>query len=316
MQATNIVPFLNPSVHAPKVVDNAIDAIGNTPMFRIRNFEQIHSGVELYAKAEWYNLGGSVKDRPALRIIEDAERDGRLTHGKTVIDSTSGNTGIAYAMICAIKGYTCELVMPENVSEERKRIVEAYGAKITYTDPFEGSDGAIRYVRDLVQREPANYFYADQYNNPSNWHAHYDTTGPEIWRQTEGRITHFVAGLGTSGTLMGTGRRLREFNPDVQLVGVQPDSPFFGIEGLKHMGTAIRPGIYEEALLDQNLGVSTEDSYAISRQLAQREGLFVGQSSGAALKGALDLAAKTERGVIVVLLPDGGARYLSTALWK
>lgn len=316
MQATNIVPFLSPSVHAPKVVESAVDAIGNTPMFRIRNFEQIHPGIEMYVKAEWYNLGGSVKDRPALRIIEDAERDGRLTHSMTLIDSTSGNTGIAYALICAIKGYKCELVMPENVSEERKRIVAAYGAKITYTDPFEGSDGAIRYVRELVQREPRNYFYADQYNNPSNWHAHYDTTGPEIWQQTEGRITHFVAGLGTSGTLMGTGRRLRELNPDVQLVGVQPDSPFFGLEGLKHMETAIRPGIYEEELLDRKLGISTEDGYEMARQLAQREGLFVGQSSGAALKGALDIATETDRGVIVVLLPDGGTRYLSTALWK
>lgn len=299
----------------PDGTTTALDLIGNTPLVRVTRFEELHRGVELYAKAEWYNLGGSVKDRAALCIIEDAERDGRLTRNKVLIDSTSGNTGIAYAMICAVKGYECELVMPENVSEERKRIVSAYGAKITYTDPFEGSDGAIRYVRDLVNREPDRYYYADQYNNPSNWRAHYSTTGPELWRQTEGRISHFVAGLGTSGTLMGTGRRLRELKPDIQLIGVQPDSAFHGLEGLKHMETAIVPGIYDESLLDKKLGMSTEDGYEAARQLARREGLFVGQSGGAAFKGALQVASEIDNGVIVVLFPDGGARYLSTALW-
>ncbi len=294
----------------------ALGFIGNTPLLRIRRFEEIHPGIELYAKAEWFNIGGSVKDRPALRIIEDAEQDGRLTPEKTLIDSTSGNTGIAYALICAVKGYKCELVMPENVSQERKRTISAYGAKITYTDPFEGSDGAIRYVRDVVAAQPEKYFYADQYNNASNWKAHYDSTGPEIWEQTQGRIMHFVAGLGTSGTLMGVGRRLREYNPGIQLIGVQPDDPFNGLEGLKHMETAIRPGIYEEDLLDRKLGISTEAGYSTARELARREGLFAGQSSGAALRGALDIAAETDKAVIVVLLPDSGARYLSTSLWQ
>ncbi|MDP9352462.1 MAG: cysteine synthase family protein [Chloroflexota bacterium] len=294
----------------------ALGFIGNTPLLRIRRFEELHPGIELYAKAEWFNIGGSVKDRPALRIIEDAERDGRLTPEKTLIDSTSGNTGIAYALICAVKGYKCELVMPENVSQERKRTISSYGAKITYTDPFEGSDGAIRYVRAVVAAQPEKYFYADQYNNASNWKAHYDSTGPEIWEQTQGRITHFVAGLGTSGTLMGVGRRLREYNPGIQLIGVQPDDPFNGLEGLKHMETAIRPGIYDEDLLDRKLGISTEAGYSTARDLARREGLFAGQSSGAALRGALDIAAETDKAVIVVLLPDGGARYLSTSLWQ
>ncbi|MDP9381088.1 MAG: cysteine synthase family protein [Chloroflexota bacterium] len=316
MHSSSILHFPAPCLQAPQAAGSALDYIGNTPLFRIRRFEEIHPGVEMYAKAEWFNIGGSVKDRPALRIIEDAERDGRLTPDKTLIDSTSGNTGIAYALICAVKGYDCELVMPENVSEERKRIIAAYGARITYTDPFEGSDGAIRYVRDLMEREPDRYFYADQYSNPSNWRAHYDTTGPEIWEQTEGRITHFVAGLGTSGTIMGTGRRLRELNPGVQIIGVQPDDAFHGLEGLKHMETAITPGIYDERLLDRKLGISTEAGYETARQLAKREGLFAGQSGGAALRGALDVAAEVGRGVVVVLLPDTGSRYVSTSLWK
>ncbi len=294
----------------------ALDYIGNTPLIRLNRFPEIHPGIELYAKAEWFNLGGSVKDRAALRIIEDAERDRRLTHDKVLIDSTSGNTGIAYALICAVKGYMCELVMAENVSEERKRIIAAYGAKITYTDPFEGSDGAIRHVREVVANNPDRYFYADQYNNPSNWKAHYDTTAFELWRQTEGRITHFVAGLGTSGTIMGAGRRLRELKPGLQLIGVQPESPFHGLEGLKHMETAIVPGIYDEELLDRKLGLSTEAGYEAARRLATREGLFAGQSGGAALHGALQIAKEIDEGVIVVLLPDGGSRYLTTSLWQ
>lgn len=293
----------------------ALDYIGDTPLIRINNFDEIGHGVELYAKAEWYNMGGSVKDRPALRIIEDAERDGRLTREKTLIDSTSGNTGIAYAMICAAKGYRCELVMPANVSDERKRIVTAYGAKVTFTDPFEGSDGAIRYVHEVAERNPDRYFYADQYNNPSNWKAHYDTTGPEIWRQTDGAVTYFVAGVGTSGTIMGTGMRLRRMRPDMRIIGVQPDDAFNGLEGLKHMETAIVPGIYDETLLDETLFVSTEQGFRAARELARREGLFVGPSGGAALYGALKVAARVDSGVIVVLLPDGGSRYLSTNLW-
>jgi cysteine synthase B len=315
MHATAPLIHPPPSPAAGFAATSPLQLIGNTPLVRLSRFPKLRPGVELYAKCEWYNLGGSVKDRPALRIIEDAERDGRLTTRHTLIDSTSGNTGIAYALICAAKGYRCELVMPENVSEERKRIVAAYGAKITYTDPFEGSDGAIRYVREVAARDPERYFYADQYNNPSNWRAHYDTTGPEIWRQTGGRVSHFVAGLGTSGTMMGVGRALRECDPSVQLVGVQPDEPFNGLEGLKHMETAIRPGIYNEGLLDHKLGVGTEAGYETARELARKEGLFVGPSSGAAVRGALDVAAGLDRGVIVALLPDGGSRYLSTGLW-
>jgi len=304
------------NIHSDSPIGStALDYVGNTPLFKIERFEEIPAGVELYAKAEWFNIGGSVKDRAALRIIDDALRDGRLNSSKTLIDSTSGNTGIAYALICAVKGIPCEMVMPENVSEERKRIIAAHGAKVTYTDPFEGSDGAIRYVRELAAQHPEKYFYANQYNNPSNWKAHYDTTGPEIYRQTHGRITHFVAGLGTSGTMMGVGRRLRNYNPDIELVGVQPDEPFNGLEGLKHMASAILPGIYDESLLSRNLGISTEAGYETARDLARREGLFAGQSGGAALHGALDVVAELEEGVVVVLLPDGGSRYLSTNLW-
>jgi len=298
-------------------IESPLDLIGNTPLIRLRSFErELSPGVELYAKAEWFNIGGSVKDRPALRIIEDAERDGRLTHDKILIDSTSGNTGIAYALICAVKGYQCEIVMPENASEERKRIIAAYGAKIIYTDPYEGSDGAIRYVRELVARNPEKYFYADQYNNPSNWKAHYDTTGPEIWDQTGGRVTHFVAGLGTTGTMTGTGRRLKELNPEVQLIGVEPDAPFHGLEGLKHLETAIVPGIYDASVIDKKVGVSTEDAYEAARQLARQEGILVGPSAGAALKAALDVARTLRHGVVVALFPDSGTRYLSTELWR
>lgn len=308
-----IAPHADHDTALPSV-GGTLDYIGHTPLIRLERATP-NPNVEIYLKAEWFNIGGSVKDRAALRIIEDAERDGRLRPGVTLIDSTSGNTGIAYALICAVKGYECELVMPSNASEERKRIIAAYGARITYTDPYEGSDGAIRYVRDLVGRRPEGYFYADQYNNPSNWRAHYETTGPEIWEQTAGRLTHFVAGLGTSGTMMGTGRKLRELKPSVTLVGVEPDSPFHGLEGLKHMETAIVPGIYDEHLLDLKLGVTTEAGYAAARELARAEGLFIGQSGGAALSGALELASGLDSGVIVVLIPDGGTRYLSTSLW-
>ncbi len=316
MQRGANLPYHSHYSHAHRPSSRPLEMIGNTPLIRLCNFDSIRPGVEVYAKAEWYNLGGSVKDRAALRIVEDAERDGRLTPEKVLVDSTSGNTGIAYALICAVKGYACELLMPENVSEERKRIIAAYGAKITYTDPYEGSDGAIRAVREMVAREPEKYFYADQYNNPSNWRAHYDTTGPELWGQTHGCITHFVAPVGTTGTITGAGRYLQQCNPDTQIIGVQPDDPFHGIEGLKHLETAIVPGIYDEQLLDRTVFVSTEDAYDTARQLAHREGLLVGQSSGAALKAALDVAAQIDRGVIVALMPDGGSRYLSTSLWQ
>ncbi len=267
-------------------------------------------------KAEWFNPGGSVKDRPVLRMITDAERDGRLTAGKTILDSTSGNAGIAYAMIGAVKGYRVELVMPASASEERKRIIAAYGAKINYSDPLEGSDGAIRVAKEILARTPDRYFQPDQYNNPSNWKAHYDTTGVEILDQTDGRVTHFVAGLGTSGTLVGAGRRLHEADRRIQVIAVEPDAPLHGIEGLKHMASSIVPGIYDPSVHDQKIEVSTEAGYAMARRLARDEGLFVGGSAGAALDAALRVAQGLREGVIVVIAPDAGDRYLSTPLWR
>lgn len=291
--------------------------VGNTPLLRICSMaEELAPAVSVHTKAEWFNPGGSVKDRPALRIIQEAERSGALTPDKTIIDSTSGNTGIAYAMIGSSKGYEVALVMPGNVSEERKRIVRAYGAELILTDPLEGSDGALREAQRLVEDHPAKYFYANQYNNDANWHAHYETTGPEIWRQTHGQVTHFVAGIGTSGTLMGTGRYLKDRNPDVQIVAVQPADEMQVIEGLKHMETAIVPGIYDPDLPDRHLAVSAEDTYQAVRRLAQREGMFVGFSSGAALHGALQVASELEEGVVVTLFPDGGNKYLSLNLWE
>jgi S-sulfo-L-cysteine synthase (O-acetyl-L-serine-dependent) len=273
-------------------------------------------GVHILIKAEWFNPGGSVKDRAALQIVLDAERRGDLANGKALIDSSSGNTGIAYAMVGAARGFPVELVMPASVSEERKLIAAGYGAKITYSDPYDGSDGAIREVRRIVAEQGERYYYADQYSNPSNWLAHYQTTGPEVWRQTMGQVTHFVAGLGTSGTIMGTGRYLRERNPHVQIIGVQPDDALHGIEGLKHMESAIVPAIYDERLLDQKLLVNTEEAFAMTRRIASAEGIFAGQSSGAAMLGALRLAETLDAGVIVVVFPDGGDKYLTTSLWK
>jgi len=274
------------------------------------------AAVEVYVKAEWFNPGGSVKDRPVLRMITDAERDGRLTVDKTILDSTSGNAGIAYAMIGAVKGYRVELVMPASASEERKRIIAAYGAKINYSDPLEGSDGAIRAAGEILARAPGRYFQPDQYNNPSNWKAHYDTTGVEILDQTDRRVTHFVAGLGTSGTLVGAGRRLHEADRRIQVIAVEPDAPLHGIEGLKHMATSIVPGIYDPSVHDQKIEVATEAGYAVARRLAREEGLFVGESTGAALDAALRVAQGLREGVIVVIAPDAGDRYLSTPLWR
>jgi cysteine synthase B len=272
-------------------------------------------GVELYAKAEFQNPGGSVKDRAAASILREARRTGRLRDGVTILDATSGNTGIAYAMISAAYGYRLKLCMPANVTPERTRMLKAYGAEIVLTDPMEGTDGAIREARRLFAADPQRYFYADQYNNDANWRAHYETTGPEIIEQTEERITHFVAGLGTSGTFMGVGRRLREFNPDIQLISVQPDSPMHGVEGLKHMETAIRPGIYDHTLADEDVRVTTERAYAFTRRLASEEGMLVGVSSGAALAAALDLAERVRKGVIVMVFPDSGTRYLTERFW-
>src|SRR5687767_1677919 len=293
-----------------------IDLIGGTALVRLRTFGADTPGVELYAKAEFQNPGGSVKDRAAVAILRDAERTGRLRDGVTILDATSGNTGIAYAMISAVYGYRLKLCMPANVTPERSRTLKAYGAQLVLTDPLEGTDGAIREARRLFAEDPQRYFYADQYNNDANWRAHYETTGPEILEQTEGRITHFVAGLGTSGTFMGVGRRLREYNRDIRLVSVQPDSPLHGVEGLKHMETAIRPGIYDDSLADEDVRITTERAYTFTRRLASEEGLLVGVSSGAALAASLDVAARIGEGVVVMIFPDSGTRYLTERFWE
>lgn len=315
----------------PVFKDSILQGIGNTPLIRLSRIANLPKGVELYAKAEWYNPGGSVKDRPALRIIEDAESSGRLTKDKIIIDSTSGNTGIAYAMIGSVKGYKVSLVMPSNVSEERKAIVKSYGVDIIYTDPLKGSDGAILEVRKLVEREPDKYFFADQYNNPSNPAAHYHTTGVEIWEQTRGKVTHFIAGLGTSGTLMGTGRRLKEFNPNIRVIAVEPTTPIHGLEGLKHMDTAIVPGIYDPTFPDRKIKVDTEEAYRTVKTLGMKEGLLVGYSAGAAMWAALQVvkeltetpsgkkldksASGGREGCVVLMFPDSGHHYLSTSFW-
>lgn len=298
----------------PVFNSSILEGVGNTPLIRLNNISKgLAKGVKIYAKAEWFNPGGSVKDRAALNIIEDAERTGRLTNDKVIIDSTSGNTGIAYSLIGAVKGYKVTLVMPSNVSAERKSIVRFYGSDIIFTDPMLGSDGAIIEVRKLVEKNPDKYFYGNQYNNDSNWQAHYNNTAVEIWKQTGGNITHFVAGLGTSGTFMGTVRRLKEFNNDVKAVSVEPASDFHGLEGLKYMATAIVPGIYDPNLADKKYTVETEDALEMVKMLAIKEGLFAGYSSGAAMKAAMDVAKDLKHGLIVAIFPDGGDRYLSTS---
>lgn len=292
-----------------------VDLIGETPLIRLRRLERDLPGVELYAKAEWKNPGGSVKDRPALRMVQEGIASGRLVAGKTILDATSGNTGIAYAMIGAAMGFKVTLCVPENVTPERKRILRAYGAELIFTNPLEGSDGAIRTAQQMNEAAPDRFFYADQYNNDFNWKSHYDTTGPEIIRQTGGRLTHFVAGLGTSGTFVGTGRRLREFNAGIVLASVQPDSPLHGLEGLKHMESAIVPGIYDPSLADEDVRVGTEEAYEMTRRLAQEEGLLVGISSGANLAGALRVAHNVSDAVVVVIFCDAGDKYLSERFW-
>lgn len=295
---------------------SVLDLIGRTPLLRLRQLGGESSRVEIYAKAEFLNPGGSVKDRAAAAILRDAEQTGRLHPGVTILDATSGNTGIAYAMIAAARGYRLRLCVPGNVTAERLRTLRAYGADLVVTNPMEGTDGAIREARRLNAEDPDRYFYADQYNNDANWRAHYETTAVEILEQTDGRITHFVAGLGTSGTFMGTSRRLLEFNRSIRLISVQPESPLHGIEGLKHMETAIRPGIYDESLADEDVRMSTERAHALTRRLAAEEGLLVGVSSGAALAAALDLAASIQDGVIVTIFADSGTRYLTESFWQ
>jgi cysteine synthase B len=286
--------------------------IGNTPLVPLQT---PNPRVQILGKAEWFNPGGSVKDRAARAIFEAAIADRRLTHDKALLDATSGNTGIAYAMIGAALGYRVTLVMPANVSDERKKIVRAYGAELVLSDPLEGSDGAILKARELA-RDSAKYFYADQYNNAANWRAHYETTAPEIWEQTRGHITHFVAGVGTSGTLMGTGRRLKELNSAVELVQVEPSDELQVIEGLKHMASSIVPGIYDARLADRRIAIDTELAYRETRRAAREEGLFVGLSAGAAIAAARQVAREIDIGIVVAILPDSGDRYLSTALWE
>jgi S-sulfo-L-cysteine synthase (O-acetyl-L-serine-dependent) len=299
--------------------------IGETPLLRFESLTREWPHVQVLGKAEWTNPGGSVKDRAAFNIIDTAVRSGALEPGKHLLDATSGNTGIAYAMIGASRGFPVKLCMPSNVSLERKRILRAYGAAIVFTDPNDGSDGAIRKAQELFAADPEKYFYADQYSNDANWRAHYHTTANEIWMQTEGRVTHFVATLGTSGTFVGCTRRLRELNPKVQCISLQPDSPFHGLEGLKHMVTAIVPKIYDPSLADEDIGISTEAAYAMLKRLAREEGLLVGISSGAAVVGALDLAKRLEKSgwihqngeaVIVTILCDSADKYLSERLWE
>jgi len=293
-----------------------LDLVGNTPMLRIRALARdLPPAVRLYAKLEGFNPGGSVKDRPALNMLRDGIAKGLLRPGKTILDSTSGNTGIALAMIGAALGYPVELVMPENVSVERKKIIRAYGAEIIFSSGLEGSDGAIRLCREVLAEDPEKYFKPDQYFNEANPQAHYLTTGPEIWQQTNGAVTHFVTGLGTGGTIMGTGRALKERNPAIAVIGVEPDDAFHGLEGLKHMASSIVPGIYHEDELDEKIPVATDDAYEMVHKLGTMEGVIVGQSSGANLVAALQVARRLERGVVVTIFCDFGVRYLSTNLW-
>jgi len=294
---------------------SVFDMIGRTPLVRLHQFERETPGVELYAKAEWQNPGGSVKDRAAARMILEGEASGKLVRGKTILDATSGNTGIAYAMVGAARGYPVRLCVPENASPERKLILRALGAELVLTSPLEGSDGAIREARRLYAQDPDRYFYPDQYSNDANWRAHYDTTAPEIIEQTSGRITHFVAGLGTSGTFIGTGRRLRNYSPAIKLISFQPDSPFHGLEGLKHMASAIVPAIYDPTLADEDLRVDTDEAYRMVRRLAREEGMLAGISSGAAMVATLNVARRIDRGVVVTVFPDGAEKYLSESFW-
>ena len=300
----------------PSIGASILDLVGRTPLIRLRRIEQECPGVEIYAKAEWQNPGGSVKDRAASRMIAEGEASGKLDRNKTILDATSGNTGIAYAMIGAAKGYKVKLCVPENASHERKLILRAFGAELVLTSPLESTDGAIREARRLYAESPDRYFYPDQYNNDGNWRAHYDTTGPEIIEQTAGTLTHFVAGLGTSGTFVGTARRLRKFNPAIKLISFQPATAFHGLEGLKHMESAIVPGIYDPTIADQDLRVESEDAFDMVRRLAREEGVMAGISSGAAISAVLQVAKGLKSGVIVTVCPDGAEKYLTEKFWN
>lgn len=303
------------TVHSVTSDRSLINRVGNTPLLHLSHIVKEIDGISLYAKAEWFNPSGSVKDRAALNMILEGEKSGLLTHEKIIVDATSGNTGIALAMLGASMGYRVHVFMPSNASKERKEMTIAYGAELTLTNPLEGTDGAQRKVKELVRTYPNKYFYPDQYNNAANWQAHYAGTAEEIIRQTSGAITHFVAGLGTSGTFVGTSRRLKEFRSTIACISMQPDSPLHGIEGLKHMQTAIVPGIYDATIADSTLVISTEDSYAMMKRLREEEGLSVGISSGANVAAALKVAKKLSHGTIVTILCDDGNRYVSENIW-
>jgi cysteine synthase B len=318
--SAHLAPEAAPEAATERPGQSLLDRIGNTPLLRFDRLTTHLPGVTLLGKAEWYNPGGSVKDRAAANIVAQGRRDGKFAPGKILLDATSGNTGIAYAMLGAAEGFPVTLCMPTNVSVERKKILQAYGANILYTDPGEGSDGAIRMARELAGKHPDLYFYADQYSNNANWQAHYYGTANEIWQQTEGRITHFVAMLGTSGTFMGATRRLKELNPTIRCISLQPDSSFHGIEGAKHMASAIVPKIYDPSLADENIEIATEDAYAMARRLARDCGLLVGISAAAGVFASLTLAqqlepGKDQRAVIVTILCDSGDKYLSERFW-
>ncbi len=288
--------------------------VGNTPLLDLSHYSP-RRRVKIFAKAEWQNPGRSIKDRAASRMIRAALRRGRLTRDQILLDSTSGNTGVAYALFGAALHLRVRLVVPENVSRYQKNLLAAYGAEVIWTSASEGSDGAIRVARALLAEAPSRYFYINQYNNPENWRAHFLTTAPELWQQTRGRLTHFIAGLGTSGTFVGTGRRLRQFNPALRLISVQPDSPLHGLEGLKHMPTAIVPAIYDPDLADENLGIATEEAHDLVRDVARRHGWLIGLSSGAVLAAARRVAERIEHGMIATIFPDGGHRYLEERFW-
>jgi cysteine synthase B len=309
-----------PEPAVPRPGQSLLDRIGNTPLLRFDRLTNHLPGVTLLGKAEWHNPGGSVKDRAAANIVAEGRRSGEFSAGKTLLDATSGNTGIAYAMLGAAQGFPVMLCMPKNVSAERKKILSAYGANILYTDPGEGSDGAIRMARELAAKHPDLYFYADQYSNNANWMAHYQGTANEIWQQTEGRITHFVAMLGTSGTFMGTSRRLKELNPSIRCISLQPDSSFHGIEGAKHMASAIVPKIYDPLLADENLEIATEDAYAMCRRMGRECGVLLGISAAAGIVGSLKISEqlqlpKEQQAIVVTILCDSGDKYLSERFW-
>ncbi len=303
-------------VHNELARDSLLEYVGNTPLIHLKGLDREigNDAVELYAKAEWFNPGGSVKDRAALQMVLDAEKSGFLTRAKTILESTSGNTGIALAMIGAAKGYRVDIIMPSNASHERKRIIESYGARIIYTNPLEGTDGAQMLAHRLYREHPDKYLYTNQYSNDSNWRAHYQSTGVEVYHQTQGRVTHFVAGVGTGGTVMGTGRKLKEYDANIKVIAVEPAEALHGIEGLKHMATSIKPTIYNANFLDDKVSVNTDEAHLWVDRMAREHGLFVGLSGGAAISGALKVCRSLDSGVVVTIFPDGGTRYLSLRL--